>query len=167
MVSLQEAPVKLDLRPPEDDRPLGSYVVLMSTFGGLSGLFGLWFRRSGRRLPERIDPGDLALITVASHKAARLLSKDRVTSPLRAPFTEPQGAAGHGEVEETTRGGGARRAVGELLLCPFCLGMWTSGAFTAGLLAAPRLTRWVAAVLTAFFGSEVLQLAYKKAEDSV
>ncbi len=45
--------------------------------------------------------------------------------------------------------------------------MWTSAALVAGLLVAPRFTRWVATVLAAFFGSELLQIAYKKAEDSL
>jgi hypothetical protein len=107
------------------------------------------------------------LLTVASHKLARLLSKDRITSPLRAPFTEPQGEGGPGEVEETSRGRGLRRAIGQLLLCPYCLGMWTSGGFVAGLLTLPRFTRWVASVLSIFFGSEMLQIAYKKAEESL
>jgi hypothetical protein len=157
----------LDIRPPGDDRPLGSYMVLMSAFGAASGLFGWWFARSGRRLPDRIDAGDLVLLTVASHKSARLLAKDRITSPLRAPFTAPDGESGHGEVEERSRGGGLRRAIGQLVLCPYCLGMWTSAGFVAGLLTLPRFTRWVASVLTIFFGSELLQLAYKKAEESV
>ena len=37
----------------------------------------------------------------------------------------------------------------------------------AGLLVAPRFTRWLASVLVAFFGSEVLQIAYKKAEQTL
>lgn len=159
----------LDLRPPGDDRPLGSYLVLISVFGALATAFSVLFRASGRKLPERIAPGDLLLLTMASHKTARLLSKDRVTSPLRAPFTEPEpeGEGGPGEVEETSRGTGLRKAIGELLLCPYCLGMWTSGGFVAGLLTAPRFTRWVAAVFSIFFGSEVLQIAYKRAEQSL
>lgn len=167
MSLLREHTPELDLRPPGDDRPLRSYAVLMSAFGSLSTAFAVWFARSGRELPERIDARDLALLTVASHKSARLLSKDRITSPLRAPFTEPEGDAGHGEVDERSRGGGLRRAIGQLLLCPYCLGMWTSAGFVAGLLTLPRFTRWVASVLTIFFGSELLQVAYKKAEDSV
>jgi hypothetical protein len=157
----------LNLRPPGDDRPLGSYVVLMSTFASLSTLFAAWFRASGRPLPDRVEARDLALLTVASAKTARLLSKDRITSPLRAPFTEPDKDAGHGEVDETSRGSGLRRAVGQLLLCPFCLGMWTSAVFTAGLLTVPRFTRWVAAVMSIFFGSELLQIVYRKAEDAL
>lgn len=167
MTALRERPIDLGLRPPGDDRPLGSYAVLMSAFGALSAAFAAWFSRSGRELPERIEATDLMLLTVASHKLARLLSKDRITSPLRAPFTEPQGEGGPGEVEETSRGRGLRRAIGQLLLCPYCLGMWTSGGFVAGLLTLPRFTRWVASVLSIFFGSEMLQIAYKKAEESL
>jgi hypothetical protein len=165
--NLSQAPERLNLVPPEDDRPLGSYALLMSVFAALCALFTGWFRASGRELPERIDGRDLLLLTVASHKLARLVSKDRVTSPIRAPFTTPEGDAGQGEVEESSRGRGMRRVIGQLLLCPYCLGMWTSALFTAGLLVAPRFTRWVAAALAGFFGSEVLQIVYKKAEDSL
>jgi uncharacterized membrane protein len=45
--------------------------------------------------------------------------------------------------------------------------MWTSAFLTAGLLVAPRFTRWVASVLTIFFGADVLQIAYKKAEETL
>jgi hypothetical protein len=152
---------------PGEDRPTGSHVVLMATFSILSAWFARWFRSSGRQLPDRIDAGDLALLTLASHKASRLIAKDRVTSGIRAPFTQYQDDAGPGEVSEQPRGRGLRRAIGELLVCPYCLGMWTSAAFVAGLLVAPRLTRWLAAVLAIFFGSDVLQIAYKKAEQTL
>jgi hypothetical protein len=153
--------------PPGEEKPLGSYAVLMGAFSAFAAAFAAWFRRSGRVLPDRIDARDLALLAIASHKASRMLAKDRVTSSIRAPFTEFQESDGQGEVSERARGGGLRRAIGELLVCPYCLGMWTSAAFVAGLLVAPRFTRWVAAVLTTFFGSELLQIAYKKAEQTL
>ncbi len=149
---------------PEQERPLGGYAALLATFTSVAGAFMLWLRRSGRELPERIAPGDLALITVATHKAARTIAKDRVTSAVRAPFTRFQADGGPGEVEEQARGHGLRRAVGELLICPFCLSMWLGAAFAAGLAIAPRPTRWIATVLTVHFGSDVLQLAYKRIE---
>jgi hypothetical protein len=152
---------------PEQERPIRSYGVLMGVFSTLGAAFATWFRRSGRKLPDRMDTSDLLLLTVASHKASRLITKDRVTSTLRAPFTEFEQDAGPAEVSERARGNGLRRAIGELLVCPYCLGMWTSAAFTAGLLVAPRFTRWMASVLVVFFGSEVLQIAYKKAEDTL
>ncbi len=152
---------------PAQDRPLRSYGALMTVFASLSAGFAAWFRVSGRELPQRIDGRDLFLLTVASHKASRLISKDRVTSPIRAPFARYEGNAGPGEVNEEPRGRGLRYAIGELLLCPYCLGMWTSAGLVAGLLVVPRFTRWIASVLTVFFGSEMLQIAYKKAEESL
>lgn len=149
---------------PGRERPLGGYAVLMSTFTSLAVGFGAWFRSSGRELPECISARDLALVTVASHKAARLVTRDRVAATVRAPFTEFQSDAGPGEVNERARGRGLRRAIGELLVCPYCLGMWTSAAMTASLLVAPRFTRWFATVLVAFFGSEMLHIAYVQAE---
>src|SRR5947209_8092590 len=164
-MSVQTETEMRDGYAPDEERPVASYAVLMGTFMALAASFAAWFRTSGRDLPEGIGTGDLLLVTVASHKASRLIAKDRVTTPLRAPFTRFQSDqdAGPGEVEERARGRGIRRAIGELLICPYCLGMWTSAAFVAGLLVAPRFTRWVAAVFTTFFGSELLQIAYKKA----
>ncbi len=152
---------------PTEQQPLRGYALLMTVFSAIAGAFSVWFRRSGRELPERIGGQDLLLLTVASHKAARLISKDRVTSAIRAPFTRYEGGAGPGEVSETPRGRGLREVVGELLVCPYCLGMWTSAGLTAGLLVAPRFTRWLSSVLAIFFGADVLQIAYKKAEDTL
>ena len=106
----------------------------------------------------------MILIGTASHKLSRLLAKDKVTTFLRAPFTEYQGRGGPAEVEERARGEGPRRAIGELLICPYCLGLWTSGAFHAGMLFAPRATRVAASTLTALTLSDFLQIAYKAAE---
>jgi hypothetical protein len=147
------------------ERPLGGYAGLMTVYAGLTGAFAAWFRGSGRELPERMDAGDLALITVATHKASRIIAKDKVTRVVRAPFTEEDHPSGFGELEETVQGTGLRRAVGELILCPYCLGMWIATAFAAGLLVAPRLTRQIAAVLSAQFGADALHVAYVKGKD--
>jgi hypothetical protein len=152
---------------PGDEAPVKSYGVLVAVFSALAAGFARWFRASGRELPDRIDPGDLALVTVASHKAARLIAKDRVTASIRAPFTRYESDAGQGEVSEVPRGSGLRRAIGELIACPYCLGMWTSSGLVAGLLVVPRFTRWLSSVLVAFLGSDLLQIAYKKAEDTL
>jgi hypothetical protein len=45
--------------------------------------------------------------------------------------------------------------------------MWVAAAFAAGLMLAPRQTRWIASVLVAVFGSDLLQLLYKHAEDAL
>jgi hypothetical protein len=50
---------------------------------------------------------------------------------------------------------------------PYCLGLWAVAFFAAGFAVAPRPTRWIASVLTAHFGSDVLHIAYKKVENSM
>lgn len=152
---------------PQRERPLGWYALLISTYAGLLGAFATWFRRSGRKLPERIDARDLALLAIAAHKGSRLLGKARILSAVRAPFTRYQEDGGPDEVEEAARGRGLRRVIGELIVCPYCLSMWFATLFTAGLLVAPRTTRWAASVLAVVFASDVLQIAYKRAEDAL
>jgi Protein of unknown function (DUF1360) len=162
--ALQDAPPFAG-HSPEQDRPLGGYATLTAVFLALCGAFAVWLRRSDRELPARVQPGDLALVAVATHKTSRLIAKDRVASTVRAPFTRFQGDAGPSEVNEMARGRGLRRAIGELLICPYCLGLWVSAALTGGLIVWPRATRWVAAVFTVLTGADLLQIAYAKAEE--
>jgi hypothetical protein len=153
--------------PAAGERPLRGYGVLVTTFLAIASAFALWLGRSGRPIPDNVEIGDLALVAIATHKASRLVSKDRVTSVLRAPFTRHQDDANAGEVEEAARGHGLRLAIGQLLVCPYCIGMWIAGVLTGGLLVAPRFTRWVTFALTALTASDFLQIAYKKAEDTL
>lgn len=150
---------------PDQHRPLGGYAALIGSYFSFCAAFGVWMRGTNRRLPERVAMRDLALVTVATHKVARLIARDRVASALRAPFTSFQGDAGPGEVDEAARGRGLRRAVGELLVCPYCLGMWIGTGFLAGLIVAPASSRWIASSFVVLTGSDLLQITYKKAED--
>jgi Protein of unknown function (DUF1360) len=151
--------------PPAQRSSLLSYATLMGVFAILVGAIAALARRQGRSLPERVGAGDLVTIGVAAHKLSRVIAKDKVTSPLRAPFTELRGASGPAELSESARGDGLRRAVGELLVCPYCLGLWVVSGFLGGLLFAPRLARFVAAAFSALAISDFLQLAYKAAKE--
>jgi Protein of unknown function (DUF1360) len=152
---------------PDRERPLGGYALLLGSFSALCGGFGLWLRRSGRELPQQVESRDLALVAVATFKVSRIIARDRVTSAIRAPFSRFQADAGPGEVDEAARGHGMRRVIGELLVCPHCLDVWTASAFLGGLVAAPEQTRWVASVFAAVGGADALQLAYAKAESAL
>jgi hypothetical protein len=146
-------------------RPLAGHLVLLASFGaGLTGAVTA-ARVLGRETPERVSTRDIVTIGLATQKLARLVTKDRVTSSLRAPFTEVQEAAGHGELDERPRGRGLRRAIGELLVCPYCVSQWIVAAFAAGLVIAPAQTRLVAATYTAETIADFTQLAYRAAED--
>lgn len=150
---------------PQERPPFLPYLSLMSSFGALVAAALLIAKKQGRKLPERVEPEQVLLVGIASHKLARLLSKDKVASPLRAPFTELEGSGGPAEFEESSRGSGLRKAIGELLICPFCLGLWVVAAFSIGLLFAPRVTRFVASLFAALTISDFFQIAYKAAEE--
>jgi hypothetical protein len=149
---------------PDERPPLAAYATFAAVFHGAMAGAVVAAKRSGRDLPERVGPGDIALIGTASYKLSRLVAKKKVTAFVRAPFTELEGRGGPAELEEHARGSGLQRAIGELLTCPYCLGLWASGGFHAGLLFAPRTTRFSASVLAAMAISDFLQIAYKAAE---
>jgi hypothetical protein len=157
------APSLAEEYAPGSDRPLGGYAALMGLYGAAVTAGAVALRRRNRPLPD-VRPVDIVLVGVATHKLARRMSKDSVTSPLRAPFTRYEGVAGPAELQERVRGKGLRKAVGELVSCPFCLSQWVATGFVFGLLAAPRATRWAASVFASLALADFLQFAYAWAE---
>jgi hypothetical protein len=150
--------------PSHQHRPLRGYSVLTAIFLTAFGGSLVGARRAGRELPDRYSPLDIVTTGVATHKLSRRITKDKVTGALRSPFTENPRPAGHGEVAEEPRGTGLRRAIGELLVCPYCVGNWVAAGFGVGLVTAPRFTRLIAFIYTAQAASDFLQLAYVGAE---
>ncbi len=142
-----------------NDQPLGGYLGLMGTFLTLAATGGYVVKRKGR-LGRSPSPGDLVLAAIATHKLSRLVTKETVTSPLRAPFTRFAGPAAPAELHEDTRGNGIQKAIGELMTCPFCFGHWVATGFIIGFALAPQATRMVASALTVISGADVLQFAY-------
>jgi hypothetical protein len=106
--------------------------VLAGVFNLAFALFLLVARATGRRIPERIEARDIALLGMAAHKVSLIGSQDAVTSPLRAPFTEIQEKESPKKLDEKPRGEGLQRSVGELLTCKFCLSVWVASFFTYG-----------------------------------
>ena len=128
--------------------PLLHYVALMGTFVTLSGATMLALRASGRPFPRKIPLRDVALLGLATSRVSRLITRDKVTRAIRAPFTEVEPDTPPSEVREKPRPvGDQRRAIGELLLCPRCVGMWSAMVLGCGFMLAPGPTRLVAGVL--------------------
>jgi len=152
---------------PHEHRPLGGYVAAMGVYASVAAGMAAAVKATGREVPERPSAGDVVLLSIATHKLSRLLTKDAITSPLRAPFTEYVKPIGSGEVAEEVRDdhGGASHAVGELLSCPFCLAVWIATGLTGGLVLAPRFTRLVATAATVVAASDFLQMAYSIAKE--
>ncbi|GII76635.1 hypothetical protein Sru01_16170 [Sphaerisporangium rufum] len=144
------------------ERPLGSYLRVLGVYGAaVAGLFAAG-RVTGARLPKRISTKDLVLMGLSTHKLSRTITKDPVTSPLRAPFTRYAGVSGPAELHEEVRGHGIKHAVGELITCPFCVAQWVATAYAAGMVFAPRFTRLAGATMTAVTMSDWLQLGYSR-----
>lgn len=138
--------------------PLAGYASLLSAylivFGGLLSAGGK------RGLPQGIGLADVVLFGVGTHKIGRIVTKDWVTSPLRAPFTHYSGSTGGGEVSEHARGAGLRRALGDLLTCPWCIAPWVAGGLYSTFITNAPTARLVTAVFTSVAISDALQHAY-------
>ncbi|GGK05897.1 hypothetical protein GCM10010123_39830 [Pilimelia anulata] len=142
-------------------RPLSGYVGELAAYSAVVAALAVAVRAGRPGVPRRLGAADIALLAAATHKLSRLLAKSSITSPLRAPFVRFVEPAGPAEVMEEPRlRHPVGRAVGELITCPFCLGVWVCTGLTAGLLLAPRPTRVLAGALTAVAGADFLHLAY-------
>jgi hypothetical protein len=143
-----------------EERPLGGYLATMTAYGSMVTALAALARLTGRDVPDDLSWADVVRCAAATQKLSRLLAKDPVTSPLRAPFTSFDGTSGPSELQEQVRGKGGRKTVGEMVSCPFCLGVWVATGFTAGLIYLPRTTRLATATLTALAGADLLQFVH-------
>lgn len=138
-----------------DETPLPEYAALTAAFGGVLGGFLLL---AHRRLPERIGPGDVVRVGLASYKIGRLVAKDEVTSWVRAPVTRDEEAT-----EPKPRG--MERALGELVTCPYCVGLWTASGLSCALVLFPRETRLVTSIFGAQAVADFLNAAFVKLQN--
>lgn len=141
---------------PDDDRPLGSLLALLTAYGALAATtvaFATKVRRD-------VSWGDVLRVGVATATIARTVAKDPVTSPLRAPFTRFTGELdGPAELREEVRGTGPRKAIGELIECPFCVAPWVATTLFGLHVASPRSARFLASIFVATTISDFLQYA--------
>lgn len=136
--------------------PYGSYAAIMGVFAaGLAGA-GALARRLDRN-PACQSTLDLAVLSLASFKAARTLANDEVTSFLRQPFVK--GQAHEGEDEEPVEGG-MEQAIGELVTCSRCVGTWAAAGLAVSQIVAPRTGRILSWSLAAAGANDFLQAAF-------
>jgi hypothetical protein len=138
-----------------DERPLPEYAALTAAFGAVLGGFLVLARR---RLPDRIAFGDMARIGLASYKIGRLVAKDDVTSWVRAPVTRDA------ETSEP-KPHGVERALGELVTCPNCVGVWAASGLSYALVLYPRQTRLITTIFGAQAVADFLNAAFVKLKE--
>jgi Protein of unknown function (DUF1360) len=145
----------------EQSPPYEAYATIAGAFfGGLAVVAAL-----ARRSP----PGtalELAALSAATFKASRALSRERVGSFVRQPFIEGQADTGE---DERPAGSGLQRAIGELVTCPRCLGIWTAAGLASAQMLTPRFGRLLTWSLGASAANDFLQAAFvalcRKAND--
>jgi hypothetical protein len=98
------------------------------------------------------------VLSLASFKAARTLSRDQVTSFIREPFVE--GRAHSGEDEEPVQSGGMEQAIGELVTCTRCVGTWAAAGLAAAQIVTPRFGRVLTWSLGAAAANDFLQSGF-------
>jgi hypothetical protein len=134
----------------EDERPLPEYAALAGAFWLV---FAAFLATSRNRLPERPRLADVGLIALSSYKLARVIAKDDVTAFVRAPVTE--------DAEATQpKPEGMARVVGELLTCPYCIGLWISAGLSYGQVVFPRETRFFNTIFGSYAITDFLHAGF-------
>ena len=144
-----------------DPRPLAGYGVLLGTYG-LGASLATWCLRNRRTRLSSLGARRLILLALATQHLSRLIAKDSITAPLRAPFTRFIESAGEGELNEAVVGIGLRHAIGELVSCPYCIGQWVASGLVAGMVAVPEAAEAFATICALARVSDYLQLAYDR-----
>ena len=92
-----------------------------------------------------ITPFHFVILSIATFRITRLIVSDRITQGLRdfcmiiSASTDPE--TGSTYIVRTKRVRGVRRAIGEIMGCPWCMGMW---------IAVVALALYVAATVYSF-----------------
>jgi hypothetical protein len=114
------------------------------------------FGRSFGRPVEHPSALDLALLSGATFKAARIVSRERLGSVVRAPFVEGESASSDAEAA----GDGLQRAIGELVTCTRCVGTWAALGLVATRTFAPRAGGLLITTLAAGAVNDFLQAGF-------
>ncbi len=143
--------------PPDEREWLANRATKLSLTGAFLAIMAAFSARlSGRHETLDIRPFELVLLSLSTYRTGRLVAFERVTAPLREPFTETRpDDSGAGEVV-VARGSGTRRVLGELVSCPVCVGTWVAAGLVYGLHLTPRPTRVYLAVMGTTGAAELL-----------
>lgn len=102
-----------------------------------------------------INALELVLLSLATFRMGRLIAYDHVTEPLRAYFTRTVPDKSGAGLTVIATGSGVRRAFGQLLSCPICVGTWVAALLVYLLYFFPGPTR-VFLIFTAVIGAAEL-----------
>ncbi|HET8524975.1 MAG TPA: DUF1360 domain-containing protein [Thermomicrobiales bacterium] len=127
-------------------------------------LIGLFFALFAALAPRRRNANgheiralDVGMLGLAALRAGRLLSYDRVTEPVREPFTETEpDEFGASDTVVPQSGSAIRETLGQLISCPICSGTWAAAAMAYFVRLAPLPGRFFLLIMSATGLAEVL-----------
>jgi len=131
-----------------------TYLALTGLFLTAFGLFSS--RRRQHSDVAKLESRDLVMLGFATYRLGHLISFDKVTEPLRLPFTETKMDDFGAAMTVEPRGEGIQRALGELISCPICSGTWVAAALVYGLNLFPGPARIFMTILGAIGMGEFL-----------
>ncbi len=137
-----------------DTRPTSptDYAALSAGWGALFGAVLLAARDKGE---EPLHAAEVLPIGLATFAVSKLVAKEKVDAWVREPFVEE-----HAGGPATPKGTGMRYAVGELLTCTRCVGVWSALGLVALRVTRPREARIVNAVFGASAVNDSAQAAF-------
>jgi len=127
------------------------YAALSAGWGALLGAVLVAARDKG---DEPVRSTEVLPLGLAAFALSKLVAKEKVDAWVREPFVEehPEG--------RRPKGTGVRYAVGEMLSCTRCVGVWSALGLTALRVTRPREARVVNAVLGASAINDVAQAGF-------
>jgi hypothetical protein len=132
--------------------PLFGYALILGAFGAALAA------TAAARRELRLRPLDYVLLSAATFKAARVVSRERMGMVIREPLLDSD-ADGRGLHVAPS---GLRRAVGELVTCSRCAGTWAAAGLIAAQTAFPRFGRLLTLALSAGAANDLLQAAFAR-----
>jgi hypothetical protein len=133
-----------------EEQPVRQYATLAGVFWAI---FSLFLATHRGRLPDRIHPTDLTALALTTYKLSRLITKEDVTAFVRAPVTDDPDA-------QQPKQEGMSRVLGELVTCPYCIGLWIASGLSYGHVLFPRETRFLTTVFGSYAVSDFLHAGF-------
>jgi hypothetical protein len=159
--AVYRAPAASRTGRPEGGNPYG---VFLATYVFGWCLFVLIMVLFNRPWPAWIDGGDFLILCLATFRLTSVVSEEKVARCLRAPFCKKvtvEDEDGTLREEEVPYEGGLRKTMGELILCPWCTGIWIATALTFFWLLAPGIARVCALAFAVAAGGLLFQILAK------
>ncbi|HEU4754897.1 MAG TPA: DUF1360 domain-containing protein [Armatimonadota bacterium] len=140
------------------------HAVFLVTYLAFWALFLLLRHALGVSWPGTVSGMDLLLLSMATFRITEVITEEKIARFLRAPFckkvlvTKPDGTQ---EEEEVPSGSGLRRVAGELILCPWCAGIWVGTLLTFAWVLFPSVARVVILAFAVAAGGLAFQIFTK------